>query len=878
MDSLRDALAASWSSPLTPLTEARGYLVVACSTEQTHRSKRLIAQVLRQAAATNRTFVEPGVAGSHVAEPWASRVAVCGTAAAGGARLYWDMPHLREAALGLGTDAVALDALGSRVAELLGSGVPPPGFDRIIDLLPCRADLGVCAQGSGQAAVVDRTVASYEQALAKQLQSAHSRAYVVVLGGFNQDPRVDAATDSWFRPSPVLRRAAAEAVCEYGLDPCACEGASCRAGGFVAVHWRAETSLAFRVPGGLTKCSRLLGETAEAAAAELTAELEWSGNVAVDAHGSVLPREGAPLFLLSDLPNGTYPWSANFPAESADADARRRAASALERRFDRQGRMPQLRAWLRGVGTAIDSGVRSQLELAIASRAGRLVADVRPYGSQVPRCPSASESLAPCACTAGAGSASASALGEYFLLARADGRRALPTSGSALTDDGLITWLPSFPIEGATDSLEEEGDEESDGVVQEESDEANDEEIAELEAEAEVDGSASLLRPEAVGSTASLLRRLLFDAADDTQAAPASGEKPLHVNYIVATTHAHMHQSRTCGGCTLLHILTRQLQKLQGHDHVAVLPMTSDRSEMPAACARARQMLPGGTSSAAVVVYPEGEAWSCMDPQGDGHARLVHVRWILAPMGMQSDARVTDSWGRTDLVFNYGQYAATRIGVSRSIPHSNLLSVILNPYSGDGFSAKQHKPQPRAGVVFMMRKADLAHRKGTLKTLHQTDATELYRNTSMAQHITAFRTHKYFVCYDPWSYYLVIAAMLGCITIVHPISGMTKREWLGKTWLGGWLEDTGAADVSGFAYGWDEAEYAERTMNRTRLEMYAWKQFAHGVTVPRFMRDAERAAMGRDDFEGALRAEALYPLGWWQHHPAFVSGTDHAPG
>ena len=85
---LRDSLATSWTSPLTPLTEARGYLVVACSTEQTHRSKRLIAQVLRQAAATNRTFVEP----------WASSVAVCGAAAAGGARLYWDMPHLREAA------------------------------------------------------------------------------------------------------------------------------------------------------------------------------------------------------------------------------------------------------------------------------------------------------------------------------------------------------------------------------------------------------------------------------------------------------------------------------------------------------------------------------------------------------------------------------------------------------------------------------------------------------------------------------------------------------------------------------------------------------------------------------------------------------------
>ena len=53
------------------------------------------------------------------------------------------------------------------------------------------------------------------------------------------------------------------------------------------------------------------------------------------------------------------------------------------------------------------------------------MADVRPYGSQVPRCPPDASHLAPCACTAGAGSAYASALGEQFLLTRAAARTAL---------------------------------------------------------------------------------------------------------------------------------------------------------------------------------------------------------------------------------------------------------------------------------------------------------------------------------------------------------------------------------------------------------------------------------------------------------------------
>merc|ERR1719272_535035 len=110
------------------------------------------------------------------------------------------------------------------------------------------------------------------------------------------------------------------------------------------------------------------------------------------------PLNGAPLFVLSDMYNGT---SATFPTAPLVAKARRQAARALERHYDRHGHMRRLRTWLRGVGTAIDPGVQSQLELAIAARAGRLVADVRPYGSQVPRCPPDASHLAPCACTAG---------------------------------------------------------------------------------------------------------------------------------------------------------------------------------------------------------------------------------------------------------------------------------------------------------------------------------------------------------------------------------------------------------------------------------------------------------------------------------------------
>ena len=41
-------------------------------------------------------------------------------------------------------------SLEARLAELLGSGVPPPGFDRILDVLPCRTAAAATVQvGNG---------------------------------------------------------------------------------------------------------------------------------------------------------------------------------------------------------------------------------------------------------------------------------------------------------------------------------------------------------------------------------------------------------------------------------------------------------------------------------------------------------------------------------------------------------------------------------------------------------------------------------------------------------------------------------------------------------------------------------------------------------
>eukprot|EP00964_Phaeocystis_antarctica_P162689 scaffold137409_cov401-Phaeocystis_antarctica.AAC.1 len=46
---------------------------------------------------------------------------------------------------------------------------------------------------------------------------------------------------------------------------------------------------------------------------------------------------------------------------------------------------------------------------------------------------------------------------------------------------------------------------------------------------------------------------------------------------------------------------------------------------------------------------------------------------------------------------------------------------------------------------------------------------------------------------------------LGCATIIHPLNGMSKREWLMSTMYAGYLEHSGSDDLAGIAYGWEEA-------------------------------------------------------------------------
>jgi len=446
--SVMQTLSKSWTSPLTPETEARGYLMIYCNQEQMNRHKNLIAQFIRIAGAVNRVFVEPGVVRSTIAQPWAINnysAPTCNDTAIGGARLYWDMPHLREASRKAGSDIVDVDAMRDRVQNLESTGSLPKGFDSLLTVLHCREELGACPiPGSFGKFNVTRPHHEYVENMQAQLLKMQ-KSYLVVISGFERDPNRQHDDDIWFRPSPALFKIAYSALCHTTLDPCKCANARCAPkaakGSYVAVQWRSEASVAGRMQA-LEGCADLILMEANTHSAALAASLKAesgrescgggdSNNKSCSSSISAPPG----VFLGTDLFPGT---SKTYPPHVLNSEDALKARTLLLQQFDQTAPSSSrlspaglMRKWLLAVGSESmggDPGVRAQLESIVMFSAGKLIADVRPQGSRGAQCTQQQAYTAACACTCTAGSSYAAMLGEHY------------------KGDHEISWLPIWSM------------------------------------------------------------------------------------------------------------------------------------------------------------------------------------------------------------------------------------------------------------------------------------------------------------------------------------------------------------------------------------------------------------------------------------------------
>tara|TARA_Y100000741_G_C18222615_1_gene546544 strand:+ start:36 stop:1019 length:984 start_codon:yes stop_codon:yes gene_type:complete len=212
-----------------------------------------------------------------------------------------------------------------------------------------------------------------------------------------------------------------------------------------------------------------------------------------------------------------------------------------------------------------------------------------------------------------------------------------------------------------------------------------------------------------------------------------------------------------------------------------------------------------------VVFYPEiqGAANGVGNPLG---AKKI-VRWILCPIKWSHPVlgkKTVDTWGKNDLVYYFNpeekfEKQAHKIGnifKCLTVFHINPKIKNLN--------------KERKGSCYMIRKGDRGYHTNFKK--HPTDAFEIGR-VSLAEAIKHFNNHKYFFSYDPLTFYTVIAALCGCISVVMEVPGMNKEQWIAHHGeMVNYFKNKKDKTLYGIAYGMKDIKNAEKTIHLVKQQ------------------------------------------------------------
>ena len=180
------------------------------------------------------------------------------------------------------------------------------------------------------------------------------------------------------------------------------------------------------------------------------------------------------------------------------------------------------------------------------------------------------------------------------------------------------------------------------------------------------------------------------------------------------------------------------------------------------------------------------------------------IRWILAPLGINSPTDRYKTWNKTDLVYYFNSEQKFEEKITKMNTVYKLLNIFyINPNI-------KNTAATRDGWCYTKRKSNY-HKK--LVYVHPPNSFEITPQHTQLDYIHIFNTYKYFISYDPCTFLSVIAALCGCISIVKKIDGVSKQEWLNITPYGDILKEMNITSLYGIAYGKEELDYASQTIN-----------------------------------------------------------------
>lgn len=235
-----------------------------------------------------------------------------------------------------------------------------------------------------------------------------------------------------------------------------------------------------------------------------------------------------------------------------------------------------------------------------------------------------------------------------------------------------------------------------------------------------------------------------------------------------------------------------------------------------------------------IVIYPETITGNPLNAQNV-------IRWILLDLGNEMPQNQYKTWNNEDLVYSW----EPKINAKGNIKPKQLCISWIDPH----LLHIQHDEDYKYENCYMLRKMNNLDNLKEYTTFHH-PKNSLPLDKFIYQDIIKFFTKtKYFYSYDPNTFYNLIAPLCGCVTILHPIPGVSREEYLSSRMnnVGHMLCD------AGLAYGYDKEEIirAENTLKfaKDQMKMILSK---YDKTHLSFMSDIERYMSNRKELQNTV--------------------------
>jgi hypothetical protein len=237
--------------------------------------------------------------------------------------------------------------------------------------------------------------------------------------------------------------------------------------------------------------------------------------------------------------------------------------------------------------------------------------------------------------------------------------------------------------------------------------------------------------------------------------------------------------------------------------------------------------------SRTLVIYCEGII-------GNPLGAKYSMRWILSELGINVPSNRYLTWSTNEIVYYFNReskFEQEKLKVG--IIYKELSLLYIDPkllYDNTEFEI--FNTNSRTDYCYTLRKCYAFNKN--INFIHPDKSFEIIREHSQSDCIEIFKKHKYFISYDPLTFYQIIAILCGCITIIYPLPNHNKIQWLQKTAVWSYLEENNLDNLYGIAYGIEDLEYAESTLFMVKDQWKDIDNFYKKVHLKNFVQDLNK--------------------------------------